>query len=106
MTTKQPLYATLQVYKGYVDDPRNTDNAWIESHSINYHDSLGSSFSMFPLRASMEGGESTHAEWITLDRNLDLYGNHEWIMEKVCFHRHAYNPFTTSAKKHLPVMTT
>ena len=94
-----------QVYKGYVDDPRNTDNAWVESHAINYHDGLGTSFSKFPLRASTEG-ESLQAEWITLDRNIDLYGNHEWILEKVCFHRHAYNPFSTSAKKQLPVVAT
>ena len=22
----------VDVYKGYIDDPRNTDNAWMESH--------------------------------------------------------------------------
>lgn len=26
-----------QVYKGYVDDPRNTDNAWIETVAISVH---------------------------------------------------------------------
>lgn len=31
-----------QVYKGYVDDPRNTDNAWIESIAMNFHDDTGS----------------------------------------------------------------
>ncbi|XP_063692912.1 transient receptor potential cation channel subfamily M member-like 2 isoform X2 [Bolinopsis microptera] len=102
---KEHLSLGIAVYKGYVDDPRNTDNAWVESHAINYHDGLGTSFSKFPLRASVEG-ESLHAEWITLDRNIDLYGNHEWILEKVCFHRHAYNPFSTSAKKQLPVVAT
>ena len=30
-----------QVYKGYVDDPRNTDNAWIETIAINFHDDTG-----------------------------------------------------------------
>ncbi|KAL5247829.1 hypothetical protein ACHWQZ_G019650 [Mnemiopsis leidyi] len=102
---KEHLALGIAVYKGYVDDPRNTDNAWVESHAINYHDGLGTSFSRFPLRAST-AGESLSAEWITLDRNLDLYGNHEWILEKVCFHRHAYNPFSTSAKKQLPVVAT
>ena len=55
------------------------------------------------LRLHSQAGkdsESLNTEWIPLDKNLDLYGNHEWILEKVCFHRHAYNPFTTSAKKH------
>ena len=25
------------VYKGYVDDPRNTDNAWIETTVMHFH---------------------------------------------------------------------
>jgi len=25
-------------YKGYCDDPRNTDNAWLETVVCNYHD--------------------------------------------------------------------
>lgn len=29
--------AAPQVYKGYVDDPRNTDNAWIETVAISIH---------------------------------------------------------------------
>ena len=96
-------YAKLllfQVYKGYVDDPRNTDNAWVESSAINYHDSLGTSFSKFPLRSKDVGaGETVAAEWIALSKNINLYGNHEWILEKVCFHRHAFNPFTTHTKQ-------
>nr|KAF6501689.1 nudix hydrolase 9 [Molossus molossus] len=28
----------LVIYKGYVDDPRNTDNAWMETEAVNYHD--------------------------------------------------------------------
>lgn len=27
----------LQVYKGYMDDPRNTDNAWIETVAVSIH---------------------------------------------------------------------
>ena len=30
-----------QVYKGYVDDPRNTDNAWTETIAMNFHDDTG-----------------------------------------------------------------
>lgn len=29
--------AASQVYKGYVDDPRNTDNAWIETVAVSVH---------------------------------------------------------------------
>ena len=30
-----------QVYRGYSDDPRNTDNAWLETLATNYHDEEG-----------------------------------------------------------------
>ena len=26
-----------KIYKGYIDDPRNTDNAWIEAEIWNFH---------------------------------------------------------------------
>lgn len=28
----------VELYRGYVDDPRNTDNAWIETVVVNFHD--------------------------------------------------------------------
>ena len=40
----------LQVYKGYVDDPRNTDNSWMETIAMNYHDDTGDVFSAFKLQ--------------------------------------------------------
>lgn len=30
-----------QVFKGYVDDPRNTDSAWMETVAVNFHDEEG-----------------------------------------------------------------
>lgn len=32
---------SFQVYEGYVDDPRNTDNAWMETVAVNFHDEAG-----------------------------------------------------------------
>ena len=29
------------MYRGYVDDPRNTDNAWMETVVLNFHDEAG-----------------------------------------------------------------
>ena len=29
------------VIRGYVDDPRNTDNAWMETVAFNFHDPSG-----------------------------------------------------------------
>ena len=31
----------MQVYRGYVDDLRNTDNAWIETVAFNFYDEGG-----------------------------------------------------------------
>lgn len=28
----------VEIYRGYVDDPRNTDNAWMETVVVNFHD--------------------------------------------------------------------
>jgi hypothetical protein len=30
-------FTAKRIYKGYVDDPRNTDNAWIEAEIWNFH---------------------------------------------------------------------
>ena len=32
-----------EVYAGYVDDPRNTDNSWMETVAFNFHDDSGQS---------------------------------------------------------------
>lgn len=34
-----------QIYAGYVDDPRNTDNAWMETVAQNFHDEDGTKHS-------------------------------------------------------------
>ncbi|XP_032880095.1 transient receptor potential cation channel subfamily M member 2 [Amblyraja radiata] len=33
----------LKIYRGYVDDPRNTDDAWIETEVLNFHLNEGNS---------------------------------------------------------------
>ena len=42
----------FQVYKGYVDDPRNTDNAWMETVAVNFHDDTGEVFNQFRLQVT------------------------------------------------------
>ena len=39
--TKSRSQGLVQIYRGYVDDPRNTDNAWMETVVINFHDEIG-----------------------------------------------------------------
>ena len=54
----RPLF---QIYKGYSDDPRNTDNAWIETRAVNFHDEDGHILNNFKIRVSTvsEGSGNT-----------------------------------------------
>ena len=64
------------VYRGYVDDPRNTDNAWMETAAIHFHcsDELGK---LLPLEA---GDDATHVKWINISPDLKLYASHkDWV---------------------------
>ena len=41
----------VQIYRGYADGPRNTDNAWVETVAFNYHDDTGEALGAFQLAA-------------------------------------------------------
>lgn len=78
------LFAHGQVvYKGYVDDPRNTDNAWMETVCFHFHcsDELGR---QLPLRA---GDDATSVRWLDVDpssnRFAKLYASHRQWVEQV-----------------------
>ena len=38
---EQVYTCSFQIYAGYCDDPRNTDNAWMETVAVNFHDDTG-----------------------------------------------------------------
>ncbi len=59
-----------QIYRGYVDDPRNTDNAWMETVVYNFHDEDGLKFKGIRLNP---GEESTRAKWIDIDSVILIY---------------------------------
>lgn len=69
----------VELYKGYVDDPRNTDNAWMETVAVNFHDS-GNNFDTFKLNAGDDAGA---VSWIIIDKNIKLYANHKQLIEAV-----------------------
>jgi ADP-ribose pyrophosphatase len=52
-----------RIYSGYVDDPRNTDNAWMETVAVNFHDADGTSFATIPLHA---GDDAVGVKWVQL----------------------------------------
>ncbi|XP_047141190.1 TATA element modulatory factor isoform X1 [Hydra vulgaris] len=75
------------VYKGYVDDIRNTDNAWMETVAVNFHDDDGNSISHLPLKA---GDDAKNVQWMKIDKKLELYANHADFIRQTCEMRGAY----------------
>lgn len=68
------------IYKGYVDDPRNTDNAWMETIACNFHDETGDLIGKIKLKG---GDDADHAQWIDLNSNLKLFASHIDFLEEV-----------------------
>jgi len=75
------LFSSGQVvYRGYVDDPRNTDNAWMETTAFHFHcdPELGA---LLPLHA---GDDAADVTWLDVDeadeRYENLYASHkQWV---------------------------
>jgi ADP-ribose pyrophosphatase len=69
-----------EIYKGYVDDPRNTDNAWMETVAVNFHDQTGEYVGGFQLTA---GDDAAKVKWMDINKSIKLYASHSLIVEKV-----------------------
>jgi len=68
------------IYKGYIDDPRNTDNSWMESVAVNFHDELGSALDVFRLQAGDDAGD---VSWTTASDDITLYASHKSLLQQV-----------------------
>ncbi|KOC67331.1 ADP-ribose pyrophosphatase, mitochondrial [Habropoda laboriosa] len=68
-----------EIYKGYVDDPRNTDNAWMETVALNFHDYDNSIVGKITLVA---GDDARNVKWMDIDKSLNLYANHSEFIKK------------------------
>ncbi|XP_061494102.1 ADP-ribose pyrophosphatase, mitochondrial isoform X2 [Rhineura floridana] len=75
------------VYKGYVDDPRNTDNAWMETEAVNYHDETGEAMDNLHLEAGDDAGK---VKWIDISEKLKLYASHADFVRLVAEQRGAH----------------
>jgi ADP-ribose pyrophosphatase len=70
------------VYKGYVDDPRNTDNAWMETVVVHFKCSadLGEKLKL------SAGDDASHVKWLDVDENVEdyknLYASHKEFVNK------------------------
>ncbi|XP_075977667.1 ADP-ribose pyrophosphatase, mitochondrial [Anticarsia gemmatalis] len=68
------------VYQGYIDDHRNTDNAWMESAAYNFHDNNGSIVGGMRLHA---GSDAAGVRWVDITPELKLYASHKEIVTDV-----------------------
>ena len=75
------------IYRGIVDDPRNTDNAWMETSAVNFHDDSGEVFASIALNA---GDDAQAVRWVDIDRSLNLYANHSKFIEMTVANRQGH----------------
>lgn len=68
-----------ELYRGYVDDPRNTDNAWMETVAYLFHDKDGRTFRDVVLNA---GDDAKKVKWMDISDELKLYASHKELIEK------------------------
>lgn len=67
---------TKMLYCGYVDDPRNTDNAWMETCCTLFHDATGQLTQSLRLEA---GDDAKAVQWMEInleDPQFKLYASH------------------------------
>ncbi|XP_027441126.1 transient receptor potential cation channel subfamily M member 2 isoform X2 [Zalophus californianus] len=78
------LIQGTEVYKGYVDDPRNTDNAWIETVAISIHFPDQSDMDLKRLNSHLHTCDPRMSvQWQVVDKRIPLYANHKTILQKV-----------------------
>ncbi len=61
------------IHSGYINDPRNTDNAWIETTITWFHNESHKNLDTLALHV---GNDTESIEWVDIDHNLKLYSDH------------------------------
>lgn len=76
-----------KIYEGYVDDPRNTDNSWMETTAFHFHDADGTIVGKIPLNA---GDDAQAVKWMPIEDDVQLYASHRDFIQKACEKLGAY----------------
>ena len=63
-----------------MEDPRNTDNAWIETVVVNFHDESGQTLARFQLQAGSDAGGVV---WTEAHSHMDIYPSYVYFIEEV-----------------------
>ena len=62
------------MYAGYVDDPRNTDEVWMETTALHFH------IRAFAKVTSGGRDDACAVKWQDITTDLSLYGSHaDWV---------------------------
>lgn len=77
----------MKIYEGYVDDPRNTDNSWMETLAQNFHDEDSKFVGRFNLKS---GSDACSVKWIDLSSSLKLFASHTDFLAIVAKHHDAH----------------
>jgi ADP-ribose pyrophosphatase len=87
----------VMTYQGYVDDPRNTDNAWMETTAKHLHLSTEISEKMNLLA----GDDARAVQWLPLllENIQELYASHCSLIIKALSEMALKNPFALSARE-------
>lgn len=71
----EAFFATggVRIFAGYVDDPRNTDDAWMETVACWFHDADGRALAGVRLEAGDDAGA---VRWMDVAADMRLYASH------------------------------
>ncbi|KAG8453087.1 hypothetical protein GDO86_004775 [Hymenochirus boettgeri] len=70
-----------EVFRGYLDDPRNTDNAWIETLAKSIHLDTEETLNRF-VKNLKESNSVFSLRWQLLDRKIPIYANEKEILQR------------------------
>nr|CAB3267284.1 transient receptor potential cation channel subfamily M member 2-like [Phallusia mammillata] len=76
-----------EIFRGYCDDHRNTDNSWIETVAINFHDDSGEVIGNLSVSP---GYEAKGAKWKRIEASFKLFASHQNYIKTVAEKRNAY----------------
>ncbi|KAI0988321.1 hypothetical protein GJ496_004042 [Pomphorhynchus laevis] len=68
------------IYVGYLDDTRNTDNAWLETTILSYHDNDNETMRHFRLHDYRPSPTSEDVCWISIDSDVNMMPSHRDIL--------------------------
>eukprot|EP00033_Pygsuia_biforma_P001113 GCRY01001269.1.p1 GENE.GCRY01001269.1~~GCRY01001269.1.p1 ORF type:complete len:297 (-),score=57.16 GCRY01001269.1:239-1129(-) len=71
------------IYQGIVDDPRNTNNAWMETSVFVFHDKTGETF-RFLERKLNAGDDAQAVKVVDITAAIQLYASHKHFIQLAC----------------------